>query len=226
MRFLAAGLLLLPPQQGGVALAGRVSTGEGVVPKVLAVRYTGPDAKLLKPPDPSPAVVYLVGVPPAKVEPRALELRQSGLEYRPRVAAAPVGSTVRFPCDDETLHNVFSLTFGNDFDHGKFGKGEATQKVFEKKGRVDIRCRIHDHMRAYLFLFDHPYFAVAKEDGSFVIPDVPPGEYTIAAWKEGFAKELRQKVEVKAGASVELKFARHAGTSVEGTALAGCCAAR
>ncbi len=226
MKLLLAGFLVLSPQEAGVVLSGKVTYGEGVRPKVPAINYMGPDARLIKPPDSSPAVVYLVGAPAAKVAPQTVELRQSGLEYRPRVVAAPVGSTLRFPCDDETLHNVFSLTFGNDFDHGKFGKGEATQKVFEKKGRVDIRCRIHDHMRAYVFLFDHPYFAVVKEDGTFTIPNVPPGEHTLAAWKEGFTKEVRQKVEVKAGASVELKFTRHPGTPAEGRALEGCCAAR
>jgi hypothetical protein len=41
-------------------------------------------------------------------------------------------------------------------------------------------------MRSYLGVFDHPYFALSDQDGAFRLPNVPPGEYTIAAWHERF----------------------------------------
>jgi hypothetical protein len=41
-------------------------------------------------------------------------------------------------------------------------------------------------MSAKLFVFDHPYYAKTKEDGTFEIPYVPAGaEITIMAWHEG-----------------------------------------
>ena len=33
-------------------------------------------------------------------------------------------------------------------------------------------------------MLDHPYFAITDADGSFSIPDLPPGEYVIEAWHE------------------------------------------
>ena len=40
-------------------------------------------------------------------------------------------------------------------------------------------------MRAYLFVFDQPYFAVTGRDGSFVLKNLPSATYTIEAWHEG-----------------------------------------
>jgi hypothetical protein len=39
-------------------------------------------------------------------------------------------------------------------------------------------------MNAYAGVLDHPYFAVTKPDGSFSIPNLPPGTYKLAAWHE------------------------------------------
>jgi len=36
-------------------------------------------------------------------------------------------------------------------------------------------------MFSYVSVFDHPYFAVTGKDGTFKIPNLPPGKYTIEA---------------------------------------------
>jgi hypothetical protein len=62
-------------------------------------------------------------------------------------------------------------------------------------------------MRAYVWVFDHPYFAVSKEDGSFSLPPLPPGTYTIAAWQEAcVAQEHEAKVEAGGTTTLDLKF--------------------
>ena len=38
----------------------------------------------------------------------------------------------------------------------------------------------------------HPYYTVTDESGRFQLTDVPPGEYEIVAWHEGW-KVLRQE---------------------------------
>ena len=44
---------------------------------------------------------------------------------------------------------------------------------------------LHPWMRAYAWVFDHPYFAITKEDGTFTIPRVPAGvEVHVMAWHE------------------------------------------
>ena len=49
---------------------------------------------------------------------------------------------------------------------------------------VPFKCDVHGWMNAYVGVLDHPYFAVTKPDGSFSIPNLPPGSYTLAAWHE------------------------------------------
>ena len=41
-------------------------------------------------------------------------------------------------------------------------------------------------MNAEMMVVSHPYYAVTDEDGSFRLTNVPPGEYQIEAWHEGW----------------------------------------
>ena len=49
---------------------------------------------------------------------------------------------------------------------------------------------------------EHPYFAVTKKDGTFTIPDVPPGNYTLVAWQES-SEDVQVPVTVKAKEAVQ-----------------------
>jgi hypothetical protein len=45
-------------------------------------------------------------------------------------------------------------------------------------------------MKAYIGVLRHPFFAVTREDGSFEIKGVPPGNYTVVAWHEKFGEKI------------------------------------
>jgi len=47
-------------------------------------------------------------------------------------------------------------------------------------------------MRSYVAVFNHPYFAVTGKDGSFELPNLPPGTYTIKAWHEKLGTATQQ----------------------------------
>lgn len=54
-----------------------------------------------------------------------------------------------------------------------------------QKQPIQMVCSLHVWMSAYAFVFDHPYFAVTKADGTFTIPRVPAGmEVRVMAWHE------------------------------------------
>ncbi len=227
-RLLLALVLFAAPQaKEGGTVSGKVTVGQEAKKKVVVIRYTGPKVETRRPPSPSVPVVWLKGVPSARVETRKIEVVQEGLEFRPRVVALTVGSTVEFPNGDDLHHNVFSLSPGNDFDLGKYPKGDPDHfRTFRRKGRVDVRCKVHEHMRCTLHVFDHPYFAVAAEDGSFSIPNVPPGKYTLVVWKEDYG-ELSRELEVKAeGARIDVEIARVEERPADRDPVAACCSVR
>lgn len=50
---------------------------------------------------------------------------------------------------------------------------------------LSVYCDIHVWMKAHIWVFDHPYFAISKDDGSFEIPRVPTGiSVQVMAWHE------------------------------------------
>jgi len=62
----------------------------------------------------------------------------------------------------------------------------AMQKLNPQHVPVTIQCDVHTWMAAKLFVFDHPYYAITKEDGSYEIPFVPAGaKISVFAYHEG-----------------------------------------
>jgi len=227
MRLTLALLLLFSPQEAST-ISGKVSATEGAAHKKLRakIKYVGPGAEQHTPPDPSPAVVWLEKAPAVKMDPKTVEIRQEGLELRPRVVAIPVGSTVKFPNQDDLFHNIFSYSKAKRFDLGRYPKGESKSETFESKGQVDLRCEVHEFIRGFIHVFDHPYYAIAAEDGSYRIPKVPPGKYTLVAWKE-FFDPVRKEITVPGDAKeFDVSLASLQDRPSERKIGAACCDAR
>lgn len=56
-----------------------------------------------------------------------------------------------------------------------------------RTGLVKLRCNAgHVWMNAEMLVVPHPYYAVTSEDGTFRLTDVPPGEYEVDVWHEGW----------------------------------------
>jgi plastocyanin len=154
------------------------------------------------------AVVYVDPAPrPALEELPAGHARmdQRHEEFIPHVLAVTVGTVVDFPNDDTKFHNVFSLSRVKTFDLGRYPVGHSKSVQFDKPGIVPISCDIHTHMSAYVLVFNHPYFAVADEDGRYAIANVPAGAYTLKVWSEVGRTDPRTVV-VPDGQSVECDF--------------------
>lgn len=154
------------------------------------------------------SVVYLDPGPRAafdvRDEPRA-RLDQRNEAFVPHVLAIVAGTTVDFPNNDRTYHNVFSLSKTKTFDLGRYAAGRSKSVRFDKPGIVRVFCDIHSHMSAYILVFAHPYFAVTDEQGRYRIDNVPPGTYTVVAWNEAMDSESR-RVTVPDSGDVDLNF--------------------
>lgn len=143
------------------------------------------------------AVVYLEGRGP-RVSPMRVEMTLDGRSFSPRVTVVPVGSVVTFPNRDPFNHNVFSVSEGNAFDLGLYGRGQKEEHRFRRTGVVSVYCNIHPRMVGFILVRDNPYFAQPGADGSFAIADVPPGRYTLHVWFER-AQEATQEIVVPEG---------------------------
>ena len=62
-------------------------------------------------------------------------------------------------------------------------------------------------MSATILVLDHPYFEIPQVDGTFELPNVPAGQYTVVGWHERVG-ERRVPVRVERGktATVELSL--------------------
>jgi plastocyanin len=134
-------------------------------------------------------------------------IEQQDESFTPRVLAVTRGSTVDFPNSDPYFHNVFSLSSASVFNLGRYPQGKSKSRTFTRAGLVKVYCQIHSHMSATIMVLDHPYFTTPDLDGSFTLPQVPKGRYTIVGWHERVG-EHTSTIQIEAGetATVELSL--------------------
>ena len=129
----------------------------------------------------------------ASQEPAVLD--QKGCMYEPHVLALMAGQEMVVKNDDPFLHNVHALSTVNP----AFNFGQPTKDAGKKLGPdapkaaeyFRVKCDVHPWMSAYIGVFEHPFFAVTKEDGTFEIKTegLPDGEYTLTFWHEKYASD-------------------------------------
>jgi plastocyanin len=152
------------------------------------------------------AVVYLETAPRgAFEEPRDRRARmdQRNETFVPHVLAITVGTTVDFPNNDVTYHNVFSLSRPRPFDLGRYAVGRSRSVTFDRPGIVRVFCDIHSQMSAFILVFSHRFFDVTDDQGRYAIDEVPPGTYKVNVWNEAVTPVSRT-VTVAAGGEVTL----------------------
>jgi hypothetical protein len=116
------------------------------------------------------------------------------------------------------LHNPHSFVVkgassATGFNIGLAKKGDKLDKpvVFrggaEKEGYFRLQCDQHEFMQSFFLPVTNPHFAVAKEDGSFEIKDVPAGKHKVVAWHPfaGKGKRVEFEVDVADGGTANLK---------------------
>ncbi len=119
------------------------------------------------------------------------ELDQRGCMYQPHVIALRTGQELEVRNDDQTTHNVHALPTDNpEWNKSQPpGAGPIDQTFTQPEMAIPIRCNVHPWMKAYVFVFKTPYYAVTNEGGQFEIGNLPPGTYTVEAWQEKYGVE-------------------------------------
>lgn len=156
-----------------------------VVPPVVSVGDQGALADV---------VVYLksgLGKYKFAVPTSTATLAQKNCMYEPHVMALMVGQPFAVENSDPTMHNVHPMPKHNrQWSNSQPAGSAALRSTFERpEFAMPVLCNVHPWMRAFVFVFDHPYFAVTPKTGAFSLNNVPPGTYTIEAWHENYPAE-------------------------------------
>lgn len=198
-----------PKEAHLVALSGKVFL-QGIAPAGKNLRMPGACTKGLAAPPVSDeilsqngllanAIVYLkegnrlpVGdMMRGEARSSEVEIDQKNCIYRPRVSAAQTGQRVVFINSDPIVHNVKVSAKNNPkFNVTMPQQGQRVPKVFQNPEFVILaKCSLHPWMSGFLAVFDHPFFSVTRDDGSFHLPPMPAGEYTVEVWHEVLGRQ-------------------------------------
>ena len=113
------------------------------------------------------------------------KLNQKQCQYEPHVIAIPVNSELKIHTSDPINHNIHTYSFENDPINIMFLPGQdAYSQEMEEAEIIKVECDLHNWMRAWIVVTPNAYSTVSDSDGSFEIPDVPPGKYELTAWHE------------------------------------------
>jgi hypothetical protein len=135
------------------------------------------------------AVVYLRSVSKGKAwdlpESRR-SLDQKACRYVPHISLVQAGADFAMKSSDPILHTIH-MAGAVDYNLPFPMQNVLLTRPMRKSGIVDLKCNAgHIWMNGVIFIVNHPYYAITDEHGNFRITDVPPGEYEIVAWHEGW----------------------------------------
>jgi plastocyanin len=146
---------------------------------------------------------------------------QRRCRYLPHVQAVTVGTPVAVMNNDAILHNVHGNEARADgppltvFNVALPIKGQKLPVPMRRPGLVRLQCDAgHTWMNAWIYVFEHPYFAVTDESGTFVINDVPAGDHVVELWHEpasgqGPGTRTTAKIKVVDGKRARLDLTLH-----------------
>lgn len=151
------------------------------------------------------AVVYIQrGLHPSLEYPvpdEPVTLDQVGCVFKPHVLAVRAGQPILLSSGDDEAHNVNAKARRNAVVNFTMPpRASGRELVLERpEVAIPVSCGVHPWMKAYIAVFDNPFFDVTDEFGLYSIPDVPEGDYIVRVWHEKLGwKEAAVKVRPKA----------------------------
>ena len=140
----------------------------------------------------------------------SVKLDQNGCHYAPHVLGVMVNQKLNITNSDATQHNIHPTPkLNTEWNQTQANGAPPIEKSFGRaEVLIPVKCNQHPWMKAYIGVLKHPLFAVSKEDGTYTIANVPPGKYTVVAWREGQTPEEQpMEVTVTANGAAKADFA-------------------
>lgn len=133
-------------------------------------------------------------------------LKQRGCRYIPHVLAVETNQEIRVQNEDSVAHTVHPMARINKEVNRSQPPGTPPLVIkYDKPEVIRVKCELHPWMRGTFVVLNNSHYSVSDESGSFSLPDLPPGKYTVKAWHEQFG-EQSQVVSIGSGEKKELNF--------------------
>lgn len=134
-------------------------------------------------------IVYLKNISagkPMELPEQRRHLDQHHCRYVPHILLVPQNTALSMQSSDATLHTIHmdgAASYNLPFPF----PNQVSARNMSVPGLVNLRCNGgHVWMNAEMMVVSHPYYAVTDESGHFEFTGVPPGNYRVVAWHEGW----------------------------------------
>ena len=118
----------------------------------------------------------------AKLTKDTVTIDQPCCRFIPHVLAAREGQIMVIENSAPIAHNA-KWSSSNNGDVNPLlaagGNFKLPKPLVAESGLISLSCSIHPWMKAYVQVFDHPYYAVTDADGHFEIKLAPTGNYNV-----------------------------------------------
>ena len=152
-------------------------------------------------------VVYIsAGADDANAPAQALTFTQKGCQYGPHVLAIHTGQELDVVNDDQTSHNIHPLAkINREWNKSQPPGSPPIKATWDQPEFVEVKCNIHPWMHGWFAVLKTNHYTVTGENGTFTLPNLPPGKYTLTAWHEPDAK-MTQEVTITGNETKNIDF--------------------
>ena len=139
-------------------------------------------------------VVYVsAGAPNDAAPSNAATFTQKGCRYIPHLLALQVNQELKITNEDQTVHNIHPQPKRNrEWNKSQPPGAPPIRESYEQAEFIPVKCNVHPWMHGTLAVMSNSHYAVTGAGGSFSLPNLPPGKYTITAWHESYGQQSQE----------------------------------
>lgn len=140
-------------------------------------------------------VVYIsTGAPEESSVPgQAVTIEQKGCQYLPHIVPMQVNQELQVVNDDPTSHNIHPLAkINHEWNKAQPPGMPPFSEKFDKPEFIPVKCNVHPWMHTTFAVMKNLHYAITGENGTFTLPNLPPGRYTVTAWHESYGEETEE----------------------------------
>ncbi len=139
-------------------------------------------------------VVYIsAGAPDDSAPSQPATFDQKGCQYIPHVLAFQVNQPLKVVNDDQTSHNIHPLAkINREWNKSQPPGTPPILDKYDKPEFIPVKCNVHPWMHGTFAVLKNSHYAVSGNDGSFRLPNLPAGKYTVTAWHEAYGEQTQE----------------------------------